>query len=474
MKAVAGLALAFAAMVGKASAEAVVALTDSTFDDHIAKYKYALVELYAPWCGHCKSLAPEYEKAAEYFAENEVEGGLTLVKIDATEEKELASKFDVSGFPTLKFLVNGETMDYGGGRTKDEIVAWLNKKTGPPAKALEDADAFTAFKESASVVVVGYFADQESDAAKAFLGAAETDDDAAYGISSADAVKEAAGLSGDGVVVFRDFEAPDEPRVEFEGEITKDAVKTFVGGNLLPLVVPFSQQTAPKIFGGAIKQHCLVFLDNEGAEKDAVMGSAREVATEYKGEYLFVTVDKSDDRILEFFGLKEEDLPTARIVVMADDGMKKFALESAGIETDALKAFLASHKSGELKQSLKSEDDIPDEDQKDPVWTLVGHNHDRVVFEKYPEAVKLVAFVAPWCGHCKKLKPDYEKLGEHYKDDDKVIIAMMDATANEVDSVSVQGFPTLKLAKAGESEYIDFDGSRDFDGMKEFIEKHRT
>eukprot|EP00958_Prasinococcus_capsulatus_P012568 scaffold1261_cov377-Prasinococcus_capsulatus_cf.AAC.5 len=92
----------------------VVVLTDSTFDDYIASHKFVLAEFYAPWCGHCKSLAPEYSAAAGVLKE----GGhdVTLAKIDATVESDLAKRFEIQGFPTLKWIVDGEASDYGGPR----------------------------------------------------------------------------------------------------------------------------------------------------------------------------------------------------------------------------------------------------------------------------------------------------------------------------------------------------------------------
>jgi len=129
-------------MFGVAQAEdvwedGVLVLNDSNFDEAIAKYDYLLVEFYAPWCGHCKKLAPEYAAAAKTLAAQDPPR--YIAKVDATENNEVSERHGIKGFPTLYFYSQGSKLDYTGGRTEDTIVQWINKKTGPASEEVDCA-----------------------------------------------------------------------------------------------------------------------------------------------------------------------------------------------------------------------------------------------------------------------------------------------------------------------------------------------
>lgn len=201
-------------------------------------FNFTFFTLDAPWCGHCKALAPEYAKAAAKLAEEN--SNILLGKVDATEESELAERFKIRGYPTLKFFNKGKEIEYNGGRTADQIVLWLNKKTGPPATELSTAEAVSEFVQSKDVVVVGYFADKESADAKVFLEVAAENDEIPFGITSDEAVAKAAEVTKEGVTLFKKF---DEKKNVFEStEFTVENLKKFVSFNSLPLVVEFSHE----------------------------------------------------------------------------------------------------------------------------------------------------------------------------------------------------------------------------------------
>lgn len=103
----------------------VVTLTDANFDDLVLNSGDVwLVEFYAPWCGHCKALAPEWEQAA-----SDLKGAVKLGALDATAHEAKAAEYGIRGFPTIKVFgpaagAPSDATDYEGARTASGITSY--------------------------------------------------------------------------------------------------------------------------------------------------------------------------------------------------------------------------------------------------------------------------------------------------------------------------------------------------------------
>jgi protein disulfide-isomerase A6 len=127
--------------VVSATGSSVLDLTPENFDKVVFESsKPALVEFFAPWCGHCKNLAPIYEELATTFAQ--AGDKVSIAKVDADEHKSLGKKFGVQGFPTLKWFdgkKGSAPEDYSSGRDLESLTSFVSEKTGVKAKGKKAA-----------------------------------------------------------------------------------------------------------------------------------------------------------------------------------------------------------------------------------------------------------------------------------------------------------------------------------------------
>ena len=149
---------------GQPEDEHVVVLTNSNFQGFIESYPKVFVKFYAPWCGHCKAMAPDYSKLAERMKTDE--DGIPIAKVDATVEKDLAEKYQVQGFPALKMFINGEPVEYGGERTEDAIYEWIKTKTDSQVKELKTLEEYEEFKKNSLAVLMTVSEDDDESVKK--------------------------------------------------------------------------------------------------------------------------------------------------------------------------------------------------------------------------------------------------------------------------------------------------------------------
>jgi len=442
----------FAKFLAIALSQEVFTLTGKNFDQHLRETPQTLVEFYAPWCGHCKKLDPEFDEAARLLQGRRVK----LAKVDATEEKDLASRFNVKGFPTLVWFESGAEMEYDGGRTANTIVEWITSMVGD---AVTVTSSLPAPGEKPIIVL---HADQMNpgfeEAAKANRRKAVW-----YHVKASGSERVAITHKGE------------EP-VELTGSLDEAKISAFLDENALPLYGQMDGDSFDKYLASGRGLVWSMF-PSEGRTPEKVGEQTRqmmaEVAKKIKGRYHVTYTDTDNLKELISNTLGVAKFPA--IAVQKKAGDKKHYVFTGGMTAPAISKFIADVDAGRVKPTLKSEP--PAIGVQGPVKVVVGTTMERELFS--PTRDVMLQVYAPWCGHCKKLDKEYVRLAEKVKEEsltDLVTIAKMDGTLNDspVDSIEWTGFPHILFAKAGSRDVMIYDGERTSKGLWKYIKKHAS
>jgi len=163
----------------------------------------------------------------------------------------------------------------------------------------------------------------------------------------------------------------------------------------------------------------------------------------------------------------------AVVVQKKAGGKQKFVFPGTELDADKIIEYIKDVQNDKLVAKLKSE---PVPTEQGDVKVVVGDNLMEIVFNDKKDV--LLEVYAPWCGHCKKLEPEYEKLAKKVvRDiDDFVTIAKMDGTANDspTDDIDWSGFPTIKYIKAGSKKVEAYEGGRTAKEMWTWIRENSS
>ena len=437
----------------------ITVLTEATFDKAIAQYEHILVMFYAPWCGHCKKFKPELEKAAAVLRKENI----IIAKVDATVEKKLAEKFGVRGYPTVKFFKKGVAMDYTAGRKESDVINWLRKKSGPATRPLKTLEELEKFKNE-NVVGIVYFGTNDEEK-KIFESVATKNDDYPFAYVEDKDIAEKANEKMGFVVLYKKF---DEKRAEISGFKEKE-LSDFVTIKSQKRVSGFDDKTTQIVFGE--NQPTITYFGEKGDKWNEAEKLLEKIADKAIEKKLKVTMTEIKDgmgkRIADYIGLKKTDLPSIRIIDTRKE-LKKYIMEKEINEENILE-FISGWEKGILKRHLKSQEEP--KENKGPILEVVGKTFQREVINNDKDV--MLVFYAPWCGHCKKLLPEYEKAANKLKENNpKVVLAKMDATENEIESVEITGFPTIKFYPGNKKDKkpMDYNGERTMDGIIKYLQ----
>ncbi|KAK5850205.1 hypothetical protein PBY51_014473 [Eleginops maclovinus] len=460
--------------------DATLVLTTDNFDETVNNADIILVEFYAPWCGHCKSLAPEYEKAAKDLSQRSPP--IPLAKVDATVESEVASRFEVTGYPTIKIFRKGKMFDYNGPREHRGIVDYMIEQAGPPSKQVQAVKQVQELiKDGDDAVIVGVFSSEQDAAYEIYIEACNVlREDFTFRHSFSSEVAKLLKASPGQIVIsqpekFHSKYEPASHTLTVEDSTAVSQVQEFFRKHVIPLVGHRKPANDAKRYTKrplVVVYYGVDFSFDFRKATQFWRSKVLEVAKDFP-EYTFAIGDE-EDYAEELKGLGLSDSGEEVNVGILADGGKKFAMDPEEFDADVLRDFVKAFKKGKLNPIIKSQP-VP-KNNKGPVKVVVGKTFDKIVMDTQKDV--LIEFYAPWCGHCKKLEPDYVALGKKYKGEKNLVIAKMDATANDVpnDNYKTEGFPTIYLAPSNDKQNpIKFEGGdRTVEGFSNFLEKHAT
>ncbi|KAL4227773.1 Protein disulfide-isomerase A3 [Mactra antiquata] len=464
--------LSLLCLLAFASASDVLDFDDSNFADKIDDNPIILVEFFAPWCGHCKRLAPEYEKAATTL--KNADNPVTLAKVDCTANQDTCQKFGVSGYPTLKIFKGGELFeDYNGPREADGIVKTMNSKAGPSTKELKSVADAEKFLSRPEYGVVGFFSEEGNDAYTNFKKVADSmSSEMRFAHTFNSEVSKKYGYD-DNIVLFQPkilqskFE---EAERKYNDDLAVYKIKKWISDNRVGLCGVRSVDNIKDFKNPLIVAYYDVdYVKNvKGTNywRNRVMKVAKKLQ-DGGSKVNFAISSKNDlGNELAEFGL--DSVSGDKPVVAGRDAKDQKFVMTDEFSMDNLEKFANDLLAGNLEPYLKSE---PVPEQNEAVKVAVAKNFDDIVSD---DKDVLIEFYAPWCGHCKQLEPKYTELAEKLADEPEVVIAKMDATANDVpSSYDVKGFPTIYFKPKGGSPK-QYQGGREVNDFVKYLAKEAT
>lgn len=446
----------------------VLVLTKDDFDSAINSFENVLVEFYAPWCGHCKRLAPEFEKVAEAL---KIEGSKTrLAKVDATVETELAQNYGVNGFPTLMMFIKGERTAYTGGRTAPTIMDWIRKKTETPSTYVNSlSDLQEAIKKHEAIVL--FYGDELDWGFKPYWKVASRNMDTPFFHTTSREIMGTYNPNGDvKVQVLKSFE---EGFSNFEEDFTEEAVEKFVLSNRFHRIMPYNNKYAKVIFGD--KNAAVFVITGRGDSTDKALQALTSIEEKLRGKILFTTCEYNDElcgKVAKYLGVKRDDVPAVAIIkpVQTAQRSEKYIYEGK-VTAENLLQWFEDYENNKTLPLVISEE-IPEKNEE-AVKVLVGRNYHDIVFDEHKDVI--VFYTDSNCEECKEYFTMFQSLARLLEPIEDVILGKIDLNANQVRDFNFPYLPQVVLYTSKDKKHpIVYRGDKDVKALYETLKGQFT
>lgn len=242
---------------------------------------------------------------------------------------------------------------------------------------------------------------------------------------------------------------------------------------MIPKYFEMSEEETDLVFKK--DQLTLVMFRGDVDAHDGFMKTFEKSADLNQGKALFSysgVTEGGQAKIAKMLGADENKLPMLIAHMQTNDARDRYFYSGSvkDITTDQVTQFIDDVKAGKIDKYFKSED-IPATNDE-PVKIVVAKEFDKIVKDESKDV--LVMFYAPWCGHCKKLKPVFDDLAKDMSQHTDLVISKFDATTNEVDGLQIKGYPTLMFYPKDNKKGVKYEGGRDIEAFKKYLTENAS
>ncbi len=243
-----------------------------------------------------------------------------------------------------------------------------------------------------------------------------------------------------------------------EGAYKSNQIEDFIKLNSVPLFESIRTETFMD-YVDAGRPLVYVFSNSEEM-KNELHEKLLPLTKKYKGKFSFVHIDGNEyPAQAEFLSLKPNQWPALSIHNFKTGA--RFPLDQSKEflkDTNIVEEFLDNVHEEKASPAIKSQSFV-NKNEDDVVQVVVGNDFEEIVMDKQKDV--FIDIYAPWCGHCRRLAPIWDQLGDVLKEKDadkhNLVLAKMDGTVNDVPPSAcfqVTGYPTIKFFKAKTNEMI--------------------
>ncbi|XP_024115554.1 protein disulfide-isomerase [Oryzias melastigma] len=444
--------------------DGVLQLKKEHFRKALRKYKQLLVHFYTPFTKEAHRVSAAFKDAAEALKGSEVKLGL----VDVSQEKDLVKELDGTSHPMVRLYIYGDIdnpVPCPDPQSSASILTWLKRRAGSAADLIADLSQFEASEE---LMVVGFFQELTHEYVQVFHAAAVDLPDISFALTQNEEVSRKYSLTQDVVLLLKKSELIKAYRMT--PQTSKEELVLFISVYKMDPVTEYDGQTASQILSSPVLNHALLFVNKSSADFEEISSAFSIAAEKFRMKILFVLVNVAESRngrLMEYFRVRDFEAPLIRLVNLTDH--VTYHLPSDTLTAEVIQEFCQSYLDGTAKPKMQSEPIPEDWDQK-PVKELVGMNLEKVAFN--PDKTVFVLFYLPYSKASRTLFPLWEELAEAFREREDVVIARIDASANDINMSTQGAYPSFCLFPALYTErMVVYRGKGKLKDLVRFVDK---